>query len=129
MTPEKSRATESRTEPASGHEPHTRYSHPINTTSEHEEHAGQSLATRSHEVIRQWAESRHATPCTAPGSEHDEHPGVLRFDFPGYGGGRLQPVPWEDWFRAFDERGLTFIFQEHTSDGKQSNFFRLVREG
>lgn len=34
-------------------------------------------------------------------------------------------MSWEEWFRTFDERGLNFLYQEHKSDGSDSNFFRL----
>lgn len=95
----------------------------IKALDEHEEHPGQSLATKSHEVIQKWAEERQAEPATLPGSEHAGHPGVLRFDFPGYGGQSLEKISWDDWFRAFDERDLTFIYQEHLKNGNLSNFF------
>ncbi len=97
----------------------------LHTPDEHEDRPGQSLATRSHEVIRRWAEERGAKPVTAAGTEHDGRPGVLRFNFPGFGGGNLQEIGWDDWFRTFDERQLVFVFQEHKTDGSQSNFFRL----
>ena len=103
----------------------TKYAKWIHSPDEHEDHEGQSLATRSHEVIRHWAEQRQAKPATVPGSEHDGRPGVLRFDFPDYGGGDLEDVGWEKWFESFDERNLVFLFQEHMSDGSDSNFFRL----
>lgn len=84
-------------------------------------------------MIRQWAEERDASPATVEGTEHGEHLGVLRFDFPGYGGGgKLRHVSWEEWFDTFDTRQLNFIYQERKSDGTQSNFFRLEspqREG
>ncbi|MFI6739308.1 hypothetical protein ACIBI9_40835 [Nonomuraea sp. NPDC050451] len=73
-----------------------------------------------------WAEGRDATAATVEGTEHGDHLGVLRFDFPGYGGGdKLRHVSWEEWFDTFDKRGLNFIYQESKSDGTQSNFFRL----
>ncbi len=97
----------------------------INASEEHGDHAGQTLATRSHDVIQHWVEERGAKPATAAGTEHEGRPGVLRFDFPGYGGQDLQTVSWDDWFRTFDERNLVFVFQEHKTDGAQSNFFRL----
>jgi hypothetical protein len=93
--------------------------------SEHEQHPGQTLCTRDHEAIRHWAEHRKAQPATVPGTEHDERPGVLRFDFPGYGGQDLRHVDWEDWFRTFDTRNLEFCYQEHMKDGRESNFFVL----
>ncbi|MGE5222638.1 MAG: hypothetical protein ACM3PY_09380 [Omnitrophica WOR_2 bacterium] len=103
----------------------TQYAQWISSTSEHEDHPGQSLVTRNHDVIKQWAEERGAKPATVPGTEHGDHLGVLRFDFPGYGGQELQEVSWEDWFKTFDDRDLAFIYQEHMKDGSQSNFFRL----
>lgn len=97
----------------------------IHSPDEHEDHPGQSLATRNHEVIQHWAEERGAGPATVPGTEHDGRVGVLRLNFPGYGGRELEEIDWEDWFETFDERELVFVFQEHKSDGSQSNFFQL----
>ena len=97
----------------------------IESPDQHEDHPGQTLATRNHEVIKRWAEQRKATPATVPGSRHDDHVGVLTFDFPGYGGERLEPISWEEWFKAFDARNLVFLFQEHLKHGSESNFFRL----
>jgi hypothetical protein len=97
----------------------------IHTPDEHESHPGETLATRSHDVIRHWAEERGAQPTTVPGTEHGGRPGVLRFNFPGYGGRDLQAIGWDDWFKTFDDRNLVFLFQEHQSKGNMSNFFRL----
>ncbi|KWX03113.1 1,4-alpha-glucan branching enzyme [Carbonactinospora thermoautotrophica] len=110
------------TRPVEGEHEHARE---IRSTDEHEEHPGQTLVTTSHQVIRDWAEKRGARPATVPGTEHGGRPGVLRFDFPGFGGEGLQEISWDEWFKTFDERKLNFIYQEHTADGKQSNFFRL----
>lgn len=99
--------------------------HWIETTDEHERHPGESLVTRSHAVIRRWAEERHAVPAAIPGTEHDHRPGVLRFDFPGYTGRALEHVTWEEWFEAFDQRRLVMVYQEHMRNGRISNFFHL----
>ncbi|MCK9486317.1 MAG: hypothetical protein M0R73_06400 [Dehalococcoidia bacterium] len=96
----------------------------VQSADQHEEYPGQTLVTRAHEVIRAWAETRDARPATVPGSEHDGHAGVLRFDFNQADAG-LEEIKWEQWFRAFDQRGLNFIYQEHRADGATSNFFRL----
>lgn len=87
---------------------------------------GQTLKTRDHRTIQQWAEERYATPATVPGTEHDDHLGVLQFDFTGYGGERLAEVSWDDWLYTFDARDLEFLYQENTKDGRRSNFFRVV---
>ncbi|NHC12349.1 Rho termination factor N-terminal domain-containing protein [Motilibacter deserti] len=102
-----------------------KYSQEITSPDDDPERPGRSLVTTHHDVIRQWAEDRSAQPATVPGTEHDGHLGVLRFDFPGYGGDSLEHVTWDKWFEAFDARKLNFIYQEERSDGSQSNFFRL----
>ncbi|HLU44478.1 MAG TPA: hypothetical protein VKZ67_05595 [Natronosporangium sp.] len=96
---------------------------------EHEEYAGQTLRTRDHDRIRAWAEQRGAKPATVAGTDFDNELGVLRLDFPGYHGSTLTEVSWEDWLRTFDERDLEFIYQEHTEDGRQSNFFKVIQSG
>src|SRR5919108_2741595 len=99
----------------------------VDSPAQREERPGQTLATRNHEVIQRWAEQRGAVPATVTDSRHEGHPGVLRFDFPGFGGEGLEHISWEEWFKAFDERNLVFLFQEHTKDGTESNFFQLQR--
>ena len=103
-----------------------RYAKHIDALEQHEDHPGQSLVTRNDGVIRHWAEEREAQPSTVKGSRHDDHVGVLLFDFPGYKeGGNLEHISWDEWFKAFDERKLEFVYQEHLADGRMSNFHRL----
>lgn len=103
-----------------------KYSQEITSPEDDPERTGRSLATTSHEVIRQWAEARGGTPATVEGTEHGDHLGVLRFVFRGGGDdSNLRTVSWEDWFATFDARRLNFIYQEQRSDGSESNFFRL----
>ncbi|QGQ21148.1 hypothetical protein GC089_16240 [Cellulomonas sp. JZ18] len=101
-----------------------KYSQEVTSPDDEPERAGRSLVTTSHEVIKQWAEDRGGRPATVEGTEHDDHLGVLRFDF-GDQDDRLTPVTWDEWFETFDARRLNFIYQEERKDGKQSNFFRL----
>jgi len=103
-----------------------KYSKWIDSPDDHEERPGQSLATRNHEVIRQWAGERQAVPTTVESTERNGRAGVLRLDFPGYGGNELGELTWDEWFETFDERNLIFIYQEHKADGSVSNFFRLT---
>lgn len=86
---------------------------------------GATLLTRNHDIIQRWAAARGAQPAAVPGSQYDGRPGVLRFDFPGYGGRELQHISWDNWFRSFDERDLAFVYQETQKDGTPSNFFRF----
>jgi hypothetical protein len=102
--------------------------HWIESPSEHERYPGESLATRSHDVILQWANDRSAMPATVPDAEADGHFGVLRFDIPSHGTGQsLEHVSWTEWFATFDDRKLVMIFQERLRNGHQSNFFHFCR--
>jgi hypothetical protein len=101
-----------------------KYSQEITSPDDEPERAGRSLATTSHEVIRQWAEARGGRPATVEGTEHGDRLGVLRFDF-GDDTPKLRQVSWDEWFATFDERGLNFLYQEERKDGRQSTFFRL----
>lgn len=103
--------------------PSTKRAKWIHAPDEHEEHHGQTLATRNPAVIKAWADERGAKPATSPGDDA-ANPRVLRFDFPNYDKS-LQEVSWDAWCRVFDERQLVFLFQQHLKSGKQSNFFRL----
>jgi hypothetical protein len=84
-----------------------------------------ALRTRSHDEIRQWAEQRGGIPTYVKGTE-----GLLRIDFvKGKGShGReesLEEVSWDDWFKVFDDRGLSFLHSEE----RDSRFFKLVEAG
>ena len=86
-----------------------------------------SKTTTDHDEIRRWAESRGGSPATVRGTEDGDEAGVLRIDFPGYSGkDRLEHISWEEFFQKFDEKHLAFLYQEETSKGGESRFFKLV---
>jgi hypothetical protein len=89
--------------------------------------AGESRVTTDHETIRKWAESRGGKPATVKSTAKDNEPGLLRIDFPGFkGGGSLEEISWDQFFKKFDENNLAFLYQEQTSEGKESRFFKFV---
>ncbi len=91
--------------------------------------AAQSTTTTDHETIRKWVEDRGGHPARVIGTGNDNDPGMLRIDFPGYSGeGRLEPIPWDEWFAKFDERHLAFLYQDEMKDGKPSRFWKLVNQ-
>ena len=96
----------------------------IHAPGERADRDGQTLATREHAVIEEWVGERGGVPATVPGSEHDDHAGVLRFKFDEEND-RLAEIAWDEWFRSFDERNLVFVYQQRKADGSQSTFFRL----
>jgi anaerobic selenocysteine-containing dehydrogenase len=91
--------------------------------------SGSSKTTTDHEVIRKWAEERGGRPATVKDTGDGDEAGVLRIDFPGYSGeGRLEEISWEEFFEKFDEKKLAFLYQDETSSGKESRFFKLVSQ-
>jgi hypothetical protein len=62
------------------------------------------------------------------GTEEDEEAGILRIDFSGRGeDDKLEEISWEAFFEKFDEADLAFLYQEQTSGGDTSRFFKFVR--
>ena len=85
--------------------------------------------TTDHDEIREWAEARKAKPSHVKSTESKKDVGLIRLDFPGYSGaGSLEEITWEEWFEKFDKSGLALIYQEHTADGEQSNFNKLIAQ-
>jgi hypothetical protein len=90
--------------------------------------AGEARTTTDHDEIRQWVEARGGRPARVKGTGSDGDPGILRIDFPDSPpDDDLEPISWEEWFRAFDDNGLAFLYQEETADGHVSRFNKLVK--
>ena len=86
-----------------------------------------SKTTTNHDEIRKWAEDRDGKPASVRGTEGGDDAGVLRIDFPGYTGeDSLEHISWDEFFEKFDEKHLAFLYQEETSNGSESRFFKLV---
>lgn len=87
----------------------------------------QSHTTASHEEIREWVESRGGHPACVKGTGGGEDVGLLRIDF-GEPNESLQRITWEEFFQAFDENDLEFLYQDETKSGGESRFFKFVRK-
>src|ERR1051326_5846226 len=87
----------------------------------------EAKVTTDHDEIREWVEERGGHPARVKGTEKGESTGVLRIDYPGFSGEqRLEEITWDEFFEAFEENNLAFLYQENTKDGKQSRFSKLV---
>jgi hypothetical protein len=74
--------------------------------------------TRDHDTIREWVEERGGGPAQVSGTG-----GLLRIDFDEPApGDTLEPISWERFFRIFDDRGLTFLYDPEG----ESRFNKLV---
>ena len=84
-----------------------------------------SETTTDHEQIRAWIEQRGGTPTRVKGTEDDEGEGILRIDF-AERDDALEEISWDEFFETFEDRGLAFLYQDETKDGKESRFFKFV---
>jgi hypothetical protein len=91
------------------------------------------LATRDHEVIRQWAALVDAEPATgestgsgpAPAMKVNDGGSGLRFNFPGVA--PFRAISWTEWLEHFNRHDLTFVFENPRARQPPSAKFRLVR--
>jgi hypothetical protein len=81
----------------------------------------EATTTTNHETIRRWVEDRGGKPSHVTETGSDGDTGILRIDFGDQDEG-LEPVSWDDWFDAFEENGLAFLYQ----DEGESRFNKLV---
>ncbi len=89
--------------------------------------AGESKTTTDHQEIRSWVERRSGKPATVKGTSGDEGAGILRIDFPGYSGEQsLKEISWDEFFEKFEQSQLAFLYQDQTSDGEKSRFFKFI---
>lgn len=89
--------------------------------------AGESKVTTNHGEIQRWVEERGGSPARVKGTESRTDPGLLRIDYPGFSGEEtLETITWEEFFNAFDEHNLAFLYQEKTKNGKVSRFSKFI---
>jgi hypothetical protein len=85
-----------------------------------------SQVTINHDEIRDWAEARCGRPSMVTGTGGEGQAGILRIDFPGYGGrGTLEPISWDEFFAKFEESNLALVYSAH-AHGHRSNFNKLI---
>jgi hypothetical protein len=83
-----------------------------------------SYTTTNHDVIRAWADARGGVPASVEGTDDGSDAGVLRIEFRD--NPDLDEADWDSFFAKFDERKLAFVYQENTSEGRQSRFNKFV---
>ena len=87
----------------------------------------EAKVTTDHEEIRQWVEERDGSPARVKGTDKGDSGGLLRIDYPGFSGeDRLEAITWEEFFEAFEENKLAFLYQDETKGGKESRFSKLI---
>lgn len=90
--------------------------------------AHEAKTTTDRFAIQKWVEKRGGKPATVKLANKAGKVTILRIHFTGRGNDdELQDISWDDFFKAFDQHKLAFLFQEKTADGKESRFFKFVR--
>ncbi len=83
----------------------------------------EAKTTTDHDEIRRWVEERGGRPASVKGTGDGDDAGLLRIDFPGVGDETsLEEISWDEFFRAFDENDLAFLYQ----DERDSRFNKFV---
>lgn len=80
--------------------------------------------TTDHNTIKKWVEKRGGSPARVKGTGSGKgDPGILRIDYPGFSGeDSLEHIEWEDFFEAFEENQLAFLYQDESN----SRFSKLI---
>ena len=91
------------------------------------EASAESLVTTDHEEIQRWVEERGGHPARVKGTAGKRGTGLLRIDYPGFSGeDTLETITWEEFFTAFEDNNLAFLYQEEKKDGSESRFSKLI---
>ena len=89
----------------------------------------ESKVTTNHNEIRSWVEERGGHPAKVKGTERagESGGGLLRIDYPGYGGEEsLEKITWEQFFDQFEKNKLAFLYQDTLESGETSRFSKLI---
>ena len=86
----------------------------------------EAKTTTDHDEIRQWAEARGGRPASVKGTGGEDDAGILRINFPGGAEDSLEEISWEEFFEAFEDNNLAFLYQKETASGDERRFFKLV---
>ena len=91
------------------------------------EGSAESLVTTDHDEIQRWVEERGGRPARVKGTAGKRGAGLLRIDYPGFSGeDTLETITWEEFFTAFEDNNLAFLYQEEKKDGSESRFSKLI---
>lgn len=84
-----------------------------------------SDVTQDHQKIKSWITERGGKPAIVEGTENNESgAGLLRVKF-DKNEENLIEVDWQDFFETFDDKGLSFLYQ---NEPKESRFFKFIEQ-
>jgi hypothetical protein len=86
----------------------------------------ESKTTTDHKEIKSWVEARGGRPARVRGTGGGDDIGLLRIDF-GDPDPSLEEISWDEFFEEFEKNKLAFLYQEKTTDGQESRFFKFIK--
>ena len=103
----------------------------VDRQTERQQPGGTIVATDDPELIREWAQHHSAEPATGEATEsgpatvnvQDGGAGI-RFNF--LAAARFRPIPWEEWFRNFQQHDLLFVYERDLPGSTPSGRYRMV---
>lgn len=82
--------------------------------------------TKDHNIIKQWAEARSGIPTIVRGTRNNLTGGIIQIQLPDtLRSDTLEPISWDEFFKIFDLRELTFTH----SPREGSRFFKILSRG
>jgi len=98
----------------------------VNDPNERLGRPGRMLATRNHEIIRNWASTRHSKPALLKAADRSNPAEALRFQISERRESEYEVISWDEWLRLFEGGNLVFVYLERNANGEASDLFRLV---
>lgn len=87
----------------------------------------ESKVTTNRDEIQNWVEERGGSPARVKGTAEAREGGLLRIDYPGFTGEEsLEKITWQEFFAAFDDNRLAFLYQDKLESGETSRFSKLI---
>lgn len=73
----------------------------------------EAKVTTDHAKIRSWVEARGGRPKRVKGTARNDGSGSVCIAYPGMRTSEpLESIAWADWFRAFDDNKLAFLYDD-----------------
>ena len=85
--------------------------------------------TQDHHKIQSWVKNRDGVPAKVENTGAQNDVGLLRIHFPKVSKDeQLKEIDWNDFFSEFDNKNLTFLYQDEKENGELSTFHKFIKE-
>lgn len=87
----------------------------------------EARVTTDHDEIQRWTEERDGWPARVKSTHNTNGAGIIRIDYEGFSGeDSLERITWDEFFKAFEENNLAFLYQDKVKGGAKSRFSKLI---